>query len=234
MAEVKPGTFRTIGLLAISLTLIFYGFDNSKAWKAKWNYGIQGLQGKGPFPDNQSSITRCQLIYIGGLGLAIIGLLCLYHKDNFYGLLFCIMSTFFFTLFNVQFKYDSTNSTFINTKFGRETMSVDTSSSNSKFEQIRYFYLCTYLFWSLITLIFIISQVKKGSFIILGMLGFLFLFQLFLSIAYGLEIKDREGFMIFVGVLSILSGFCGFYYAIALVANEGLGKDTLPTMDREN
>ena len=50
----------------------------------------------------------------------------------------------------------------------------------------------------------------------------------------GLEYKDREGFVIFVSVLSIVSGFCGFYYEIELVANEGLGKDTLPTMDREN
>ena len=226
MAEVKPGTFRTIGLLAISLTLIFYGFDNSKAWKAKWNYGIQGLQGKGPFPDNQSSITRCHLIYIGGLGLAIIGLLCLYHKDNFYGLLFCVMSTFFFNLFNARIS-DTTLGN--NSDYGRNTITL-----NDKSESLRYFYLCTYLFWSVITLIFIINQIKKGSFIIIGMLGFLFLFQLFLAIADGLEVKDREGFMKFVSVLSIVSGFCGFYYAIALVANEGLGKDTLPTMDREN
>ena len=210
MAEVKPGTFRTIGLLAISLTLIFYGFDNSKAWKAKWSYT------KGGFPHNRSSITTCHLIYIGGLGLAIIGLLCLYHKDNFYGLLFCIMSTFFFNL------------------FGWYTRDTITSLPQDKDKQERYFYMCTCLFWSLITLVILISQIKKGSFIILGILGFLFLFQLFLAIADGLEHKNREGFMIFVAVLSILSGFCGFYYAIALVANEGLGKDTLPTMDREN
>ena len=210
MAEVKPGTFRTIGLLAISLTLIFYGFDNSKAWKAKWSYTGGG------FPNYRSSITTCHLIYIGGLGLAIIGLLCLYHKDNFYGLLFCIMSTFFFNL------------------FGWYTRDTITSLSQDKDKQERYFYMCTCLFWSLITLVILISQIKKGSFIILGMLGFLFLFQLFLAIADGLEHKNREGFMIFVAVLSILSGFCGFYYAIALVANEGLGKDTLPTMDREN
>ena len=221
MAEVKPGTFRTIGLLAISLTLIFYGFDNSKAWKAKWNY-------LGPFPDHQSSITRCHLIYIGGLGLAIIGLLCLYHKDNFYGLLFCVMSTFFFNLFNARITSSGTTWD-ITSKYGRDTITI-----NEKGESLRYFYLCTYLFWSVITLIFIINQIKKGSYIIIGMLGFLFLFQLFLAIADGLEVKDREGFMKFVSVLSIVSGFCGFYYAIALVANEGLGKDTLPTMDREN
>ena len=214
MAEVNPGTFRTIGFLAIGLTLIFYGFDNSKAWKAKWAYNGQG------YPDNQSSITTCHLIYIGGLGLAIIGLLCLYHKDNFYGLLFCVMSTFFFTMFNLN-----------SCKYQKYTIS---ENRNNKNEPYRYFGLCTGLFFSLITLVILISQIKKGSFIILGMLGFLFLFQLFYAIVEGLEYKDREGFVIFISVLSIVSGFCGFYYAIALVANEGLGKDTLPTMDREN
>ena len=54
--------------------------------------------------------------------------------------------------------------------------------NDPKNKPLRDFQLCTYLFWSLITLILIINQIKKGSFIILGMLGFLFLFQLFLEI----------------------------------------------------
>ena len=88
MGELKPETFKVMGFLAIGITLIFTGLSGSKAWKQNYEYIFGSYI-------NPSSLVICNLIYIGGLGLGIIGLLCLYHKNK-YSILFSLFSSYFF------------------------------------------------------------------------------------------------------------------------------------------
>ena len=120
---------------------------------------------------------------------------------------------------------------------------------------LRYFLMTSDLIWFIVFLLFCISQHKKLSLIVMAIFVLFLLYLLFSCIINGLECekdlsykfgynnnyyydnirdhKRKRNFNIFIHVVCFISGVFSYYYSLALIINEGLGRNLLPTFENE-